>query len=54
MFNLNEIRTFTIVEDQHLVQKQGIICGRTREEEPCYDFKVGDKIFLNIKEKNIR
>jgi hypothetical protein len=54
MFELNEIRTFTFAEGQHLVQKEGIICGRTREKEPRYDFKVGDKIYLNIKEKNIR
>lgn len=54
MFELNEIRTFTFAEGQHLVQKEGKIVGRTREEEPRYDFKVGDKIFLNIKEKNIR
>lgn len=54
MFELNEIRTFTYAEGQHLVQKEGKIVGRTREKEPRYDFKVGDKIFLNIKEKNIR
>ena len=54
MFELNEIRTFTFAEGQHLVQKEGIICGRTHEENPHYDFKVGLNIFLNIPEENIR
>lgn len=54
MYGLNEIRTFSIAKGQHLVQKQGVIVGRTREEKPYYDFKVGDKIFVHIPEENIR
>ena len=48
MYNLNEEKTFRKLIDGTVVEMRGTIVGRTREQNPRYDFKVGDHIVLNV------
>tara|TARA_R100000329_G_scaffold128789_1_gene107629 strand:- start:2305 stop:2469 length:165 start_codon:yes stop_codon:yes gene_type:complete len=54
MYKLGEERIFCLAEGSDIIEKKGIIVGRTREETPFYDFKVGDEIFHHIPENGIR
>lgn len=53
MYNLNEEKTFRKLIDGTVVEMRGIIVGRTHEENPRYDFKVGDNIILNVCETDV-
>ena len=53
MCSLGDQRCFRYVQDGSVVFKRGIIVGKTFEENPKYDFKVGDRIYNLIEEKYI-
>ena len=53
MYDLNEEKKFRKLIDGTVVEMRGIIVGRTHEEIPRYDFKVGDNIVLNVCETDV-
>lgn len=54
MFQLEEKRTFFIVKNGKLIEQQGIIVGRTHEQDAKYDFLVDREIMHAIPEENIQ
>jgi len=53
VYKLNDRKTFRKLVDGTVVEMEGIIVGRTHEENPRYDFKVGDNIVLNVPAKDV-
>ncbi len=53
MYRLNDKKTFRKLVDGTVIEMEGIVVGRTHEENPRYDFKVGDNIILNVPEKDV-
>ena len=53
LYRLNDKKTFRKLVDGTVVEMEGIVVGRTHEEKPRYDFKVGDNVVLNIPEEDV-